>query len=161
MAMPSAEQVAHRFVQLAAQEGRGITQLELHKLVYAAHGWHLAIRGKGLVSEAPEAWKYGPVYASLRRELREFGARPISDWDWRELGLDTEELDRKSRSIVDQTWEQYKDVSAGDLIDLTHMDGTPWSETYDPTTYNKPIRHAVIEKHFAAKLKDPEGVSGL
>ena len=37
-----------------------ITQMKLHKLVYFAHGWHLALKGEPLIDETLQAWDYGP-----------------------------------------------------------------------------------------------------
>lgn len=60
----SAKAVANYFL---AQYGKhGLNPLKLQKLVYIAHGWNLAVRNQPLVdNELPEAWEYGPVFASL------------------------------------------------------------------------------------------------
>ena len=54
--MPYASTIAARKIhEIAQNEGRPVTPLELIKLTYLAHGWSLAFRGRGLVREAAEA----------------------------------------------------------------------------------------------------------
>ena len=49
-----------------------ITQMQLHKLLYYAHGWYLAVVGKPLLNEMIGAWKHGPVVPSLYYDLKKF-----------------------------------------------------------------------------------------
>lgn len=51
--------------------------MQLHKLLYYAHGWYLAVVGKPLLNETVSAWKHGPVVPSLYYDLKRFGARPV------------------------------------------------------------------------------------
>lgn len=60
----SAKAIANFFID--RHKRHGISPLKLQKLIYMAHGWHLALLDKPLVEdEAPEAWKFGPVFASV------------------------------------------------------------------------------------------------
>lgn len=153
-----AYEVAFRFVRLAEKDARRISQLDLHKLVYAAHGWNLGIRREPLINEDVEAWDYGPVIVSLRNQLRVFGAEHISTRKWIEAGLPAIEADHP---VIDQTWAAYKELSPGDLVDLTHMPGTPWSETYIPGVRHNVIPRPMIEGHFVRKLEDRDAVRGI
>jgi len=75
----TAKAVANYVLDLSEREGVEITPLKLQKMVYIAHGWHLAIRGQPLVTdEYAEAWDHGPVFPSLYYEIREFGKKPIT-----------------------------------------------------------------------------------
>ncbi len=40
-------------------------KMKLHKLLYYVQGWSQAWTGHPLFHEAPEAWKFGPVYKSV------------------------------------------------------------------------------------------------
>ena len=77
MAAWSAE-IANEFIRRAAAEGRALTQMQLQKLVYIAHGWNLAINGDKLTSDDPQAWDYGPVYRDLWNALRSYGRAPVT-----------------------------------------------------------------------------------
>src|SRR6476619_3832573 len=54
-----------------------LTQMQLQKLTYIAHGWNLALNERRLVSDELEAWDYGPVYPMLYDHAKYFGKSPI------------------------------------------------------------------------------------
>ena len=76
--------IANEFLKKPNATGR-LTQMQLLKLTYIAHGWNLAVNGEPLVSEPVEAWNYGPVIRDLYNHIRFYGSdpikRPIADTD--------------------------------------------------------------------------------
>ena len=54
-----------------------VSPMKLQKLVYFAHGWHLAIHNRPLVNEQVEAWKFGPVFSDLYHQIKSFGNEKI------------------------------------------------------------------------------------
>lgn len=72
-----ARAVANWFLDRAVRDGDELTQLHLHKLVYLAHGWHLARLGRPLIRDAVEAWPRGPMIPALYDEFKHFGDGPI------------------------------------------------------------------------------------
>jgi uncharacterized phage-associated protein len=70
--------VANYFLSLAAAEGKLLTHLKLQKLLYYAHGRHLALSGEPLVESGFEAWPYGPVAPDVFSCFRVFGRNPIT-----------------------------------------------------------------------------------
>src|SRR5208282_4587731 len=54
-----------------------VDPLKLQKLVYFAHGWHLALRDQPLIDELVEAWDYGPVVPSLYHQFKRYGNQSI------------------------------------------------------------------------------------
>src|SRR5258708_4237314 len=70
---------ANFFLAKGLEDGVSIDPLKLQKLVYFAHGWHLAVTGKPLIDEYVEAWPYGPVIPSLYHRFKSYGADPITD----------------------------------------------------------------------------------
>jgi uncharacterized phage-associated protein len=123
-----AKVVANYFLELAEQDQVPIGPLKLQKLVYLAHGWHLAFFGKPLIKNEVEAWRYGPVVPSLYREFKEFGGSTITR---RARGWDTDALkaDADARRLIDTVWSKYGKLSAAQLSTLTHEPGSAWYMT--------------------------------
>jgi len=131
--------IANFFLALAESEGRAITPLQLTKLVYLAHGWHLGLTGKPLLDESPEAWQYGPVLPSVYHEFKSFGNEPItrraSEMDWsnfeeKEISLPTDPSLEPLRNFLRSIWRIYGKRTGGELSTITHLPGTPWYKTW-------------------------------
>ena len=128
--------VANYFLKKARKSGRSLTQMKLYKLVYLAHGFHLAILDTPLINEMIEAWEYGPVVPTLYQEFRRFGSRKITSKAKR-FNPETFKkepvplIPKRSNAAqcVDYTWKLYKNYSALELSRLTHLTGSPWFET--------------------------------
>lgn len=118
--------VANYFLELADHEHIPIDPLKLQKLVYLAHGWHLAFFGRPLITNDIEAWRYGPVVPALYREFKEFGASTITR---HALGFDTGALDHDARRLIDAVWNKYKMLSAAQLSAITHEPNSAWYMT--------------------------------
>lgn len=70
MSSYSAKDIAMAFVKKAIESGKPVTQMQLQKMVYFAHGLHLAnTKGEPLVKEEFQAWRYGPVIFSYKLDL--------------------------------------------------------------------------------------------
>lgn len=131
----SAKAVANYFI--SKYGNHKITPLKLQKLVYIAHGWHLALYGDPLVGdEYAEAWQYGPVFPSLYHEFKDLDARPVrrkaTDFD---LDLDlfvpvVPHNDKQTTALLDRIWDVYGRSTAGQLSTLCHEDDTPWAKIY-------------------------------
>ena len=156
----SAKAVANFFL---TRRPHRLTQMQLHKIIYYAHGWHLAIKGleHPLLNEMVEAWEYGPVIPSLYHEFKEFGARPIprpaTDWNPATEEYDiTPSVDSDDRSVlvilakVDQV---YGHRSAAALSAATHVPDSPWTKTREkyPWAVNADIPNDLIHSYFVAQ----------
>jgi uncharacterized phage-associated protein len=137
--------IANKFIELASANGTAMSNMKLQKLVYIAHGFFLGYTDRPLSSEPPQAWQYGPVFPSLYRELRDYGAglinRPIEAAP--SLESDTEEAE-----LIAAVWNSYGKLSAASLVSRTHAAGTPWSEAWTPTCYKVNISESSIKSHF-------------
>src|SRR4051812_44914064 len=131
--METTESVANFFIEKAiAGECFDLTQMKLQKLVYYAHGWHLGLSGDPLFLEPVQAWTYGPVIYSLRKEFGEFGANPIDrkargiKWDGGTLTDFDFELEDSERMtpFLQKIWHVYRGLSAVQLTNMTHAPGT-------------------------------------
>lgn len=130
-ALAVANAIIHR-----AQEARcrDLDPMKLQKLLYFAHGWHLAITGKPLMDEHLEAWEYGPVVPSVYRSFRRYGAEPISDMgtEYRDGYLASPGIpndDTEVHDLLNKVWAVYSPLSGLELSRLSHTPGSPWDTT--------------------------------
>jgi uncharacterized phage-associated protein len=153
-----ARAVANFILDLADREREPLTQVSLLKILYFAHGWYLATKGKPLVSQPIEAWKYGPVIKVVRDAFKEFESRPISKRAER-LVLQTGELQTVSPKLanddaqfVEGVFQQYRHFDAWELSDITHERGSPWDAVWNPKIASGRlglrIRNEEIREHF-------------
>lgn len=144
-------QVADEILKIAKRQGRGLTPLQLMKLVYISHGWHLAIKGRHLFPNRIEAWKYGPVIPELYKVTKQYGREPIP------LALITEHpsgVDDETARFLEEVFENYGHRSGYELSQLTHKAGTPWARLYDDGVMNIEIPNDLIKAHYLELLND-------
>lgn len=127
--MHDARAVANYLLR-CAEGGKGLTPLQVQKLVYFCHAWMLGVYGEPLLTQPFQAWLYGPVVPVLYRSLKSFGSEPV---DRLIGGFEVARLGEQERRIVDQVFERYGHLSGTELMKLTHIPGSPWYQVYfDP-----------------------------
>lgn len=161
--------ITNYLLGLAEADCVAVSPMKLQKLLYYAHGWHLALTDAPLLDEAVQAWQYGPVIQSVYHEFKKYGASSIPSGVRMETGEFTDtgfklripELDQSSpqtadaRAIIFKVWNVYKGFGASQLSTMTHQPGSPWAETYEGSTAKRglSIPDEKIKKHFK-NLKD-------
>ena len=149
--------IANCFVEKAVAEGRLLSILQLVKLVYLAHGWHLGYDKGPLISSSIQAWRHGPVVPEVYHEFRPQGVYSIMTTASDENGnVYKADLSEDERKTVNQVYDVYSRLPAFKLSDLTHSEGAPWAQT---TGYYAPIPNDVIHAHYK-KLVDDSRASG-
>jgi uncharacterized phage-associated protein len=132
-----ARSVANLVIDRAADQGNLLTQLQLYKIVYFAHGWYLAKFGSPLVTQAFEAWKYGPVVKVLHEAFRECISGPITkkaeklDIFSGEMTAPDPITNQIDREFIFQIVDMYNAYDGWELSDLTHEQGTPWDQVWN------------------------------
>ena len=159
--------IANYFLGLAERDGVPLSPMKIQKLVYFAHGWHLAIYDEPLIDETVEAWEFGPVVPTLYRDFKRFGNGPITEkatkvvlgggdsWLKRTIRIEVPQLyDSKIQVFLDVIWEKYKGFSAIQLSNLTHVSDSPWSLVYKENVGRKgvDIPDPQIKAYFEASL---------
>lgn len=156
-----AKAVANEFLKVAEKEGKKLTPMQLIKLVYFAHGWHLALTGDPLINENVEAWRYGPVIPSLYHEFKVFGNGVINreatrfDFVKTETGAFTL-VQRKpeipagsyASQLIQRVWDVHKHLSAIQLSNMTHQPDSPWTLTPGKEFKGTDIPNEVIKDYF-------------
>ena len=154
------EAIANEFVRRARGESRSLTNMQLQKLPYIAHGWALALMGSGLVRESPKAFPYGPVYPRLYDALKRYGSgevrdyirtndvSPASNFSASRGEPLFEELSKDEMELIDSVWKAYKTFHAYSLSEMTHGQDSPWTiATRDGGPYSV-ITDDIIKAHY-------------
>ncbi len=147
----SALAIANAYVNIAkTDEGKKLTNMQLQKLVFIAHGYCLAFReGKPLYFEDTRAWQWGPVIPQLYKSLQEYGSdfvdKSIETMD----SLDEEDI---KFAIVAAVYKNYGHYSGSKLSALTHQEGTPWSITWERDKFGI-IPNEIISEHYKKLIK--------
>lgn len=158
--------VANYILECAQEDGEKISPMKLLKLTYLAHGWTLGLTGQPLITEHPEAWRYGPVIPSLYHDFKEYGHSPVDRWarwpDW-SGDVPTYTVPKLSHasdmilSIIQKVWSTYKRYSGEQLSALTHQKGTPWYITWHEKggkdRLGTDIADDLIQSHYEDRVR--------
>lgn len=156
----SASLIAYAFVRKGIESGNYVTQMKLQKMVYFAHGYHLAKFGEPLVEEKFQAWKYGPVIPDLYRDYKMFGDAPIFEPDLIVKSPSINDLNGlcdSAKESIDYTWEVTKNLTASQLSKWSHAENSPWDNAYIPGVESIQIQNNDIQDYFDRILVDQNG----
>jgi uncharacterized phage-associated protein len=151
-----AEVIASYFVQKSFDTGVPLTPMKLVKLVYIAHGWHLALTDEALISEPIEAWKYGPVVRTVYHNYKHFGSGQITN-KVEDFPSSDGQLDDDKKAFLDKIWHEYGNYSGLQLSTLTHLRETPWDIVWNQQNGKERtgviIANDLIKSHYKEKLQ--------
>jgi len=134
-----------------------ITNMAVQKILYFAHGWHLAKFGTSLVRGGFEAWEFGPVNRSVYNAFKRFGSRPISsfaeavDISTGEVFVPKCDIGDDGKHLVDAVVAAYGHIDAIELSRMTHAVGSPWFQVWnkpDGASLGMRIPDDSIRRHF-------------
>lgn len=150
-------QIANYFILCGQKSGIEVTPMKLIKICYIAHGWHLGLTGKPLLSETIYAWKYGPVIDTLYLEFKNYGSAPIKNlYSVTPNGNDYPLPDAEIRPFLDIIWNSYGKYDGIALSAMTHQADTPWYKVWhNEGAKDKreiPIPNDYIEEHYKSKI---------
>ena len=143
--MHSVIDVANYFLSLVNEDqGEGITNMKMQKLVYYAQGFSLAMLNEPLFEEPIEAWQYGPVVPTLYHAFKKYGNVPLPQPEQCTIGNFTQE----EQELLNQVYFEYGQFSAWRLSEMTHQE-LPWSST----PLNAVISHEKLRKYFLTQIE--------
>lgn len=139
------------------------THLKLEKLVYLSFADYLCKYGKELYKDEIYAYKYGPVVRSVYEKYKGYGYKEIESDDEDIDATDIFEMPSRSRILfaedginkiksIDETLEKYGELSAGELVDLTHRPSTPWDISGRGIKKDEIIDNDVIKQYHCNEL---------
>lgn len=147
----SAIAIANAFLELAESEGKRLTNMQLQKLVYIAHGYSLATLNKPLFYNNVHAFEWGPVIPKLYKKLSSYGAGSITG----KIATEDESVPQTSveMNLINQVWKAYGNFSGPKLSAITHRTGTPWSLTWSSNRFGV-IDNEIIAEHYRHLLNE-------
>ena len=118
--------VARRMVQLSIDNELWLTNLKLQKVLYFAWvDYYKETNGKHLFDDKKfEAWKYGPVVPDVYYDHWLNVSRLIFA-----TLAPSEDVSALDEFLLKEL-KKYNRYTAGQLVDMTHYDGSPWKESY-------------------------------
>ncbi|GAA4247016.1 DUF4065 domain-containing protein [Azospirillum formosense] len=149
--------LANLVLEKCDQQGRLLTHMALQKVLYYAHGWHLAEQNAPLVAGGFEAWQHGPVIRSVYKAFKGAGDQPIKT---RATALDmatgiahepTCQLTLPQSELLDAVIGAYAHLHAYELSNMTHEHGSPWDRIWNSGSAVTPgmrIPDSEIKEHF-------------
>lgn len=134
---------------LCKKSNWSLSNLQLQKLLYIGHMFHLGKEGTPLISEEFEAWDYGPVQPNLYHEVKVYGAAPVKNLfhPAKDLSADSSE-----KAILDNVYDQLSHRSSAWLVTVTHWDKGAWSKYYKPGSKGVRIPNSEIVNEFQARV---------
>ena len=140
---PVAPEIVANHLLWLRREGT-TTPMHILKLAYLSHGWMLALHEVPLITEAAEAWTYGPVFPSLYQRFKAFGGEPIDQVPQDNSDL----LDARQSEVIKGVNRAYKDFEPWALSAITHETGTPWHIVKRRDGVGAIIPNYLIREHY-------------
>lgn len=136
MAMPQYENASPEALNLSDLIYQRLAKIEpvhtikLQKLLYYCQAWSLALRGRPMFRDQIQAWKHGPVVASLYREHR--GSPVVTE----SLGGSQALVPADDAEFANAVLNAYGARSAWSLRDLTHEE-EPWIDAWERSDHGR------------------------
>ena len=154
--------VANYFIETAIEEENLIDLLKVNKLVHLAHGWHLGIKGKALIREEVEAWKYGPVVRIVYDVFKGYSKYTITKQATTRFSKEMKEIgglaDPETIQFLKSIWNYYRDWSDWQLSASAHEEKTPWHETWNDAEKKDPFEAVTlketIQKYYEGRIRE-------
>ncbi|MBX2834978.1 MAG: DUF4065 domain-containing protein [Micavibrio sp.] len=144
--------VANYFVQKGMDESIPISPMKVQKLVYIAHGWHLALLDEPLIEDKVGAWPFGPVIGSIYKAFSTYAKnyiQTLAQSNGQDISLNN--VSTETTNLLDEVWDGYKKFSATKLSNMTHENNSPWDLTYVEGRSNI-IEDNLIKSYYQKKL---------
>lgn len=158
--------VANEFLTLGSAEPNvpKIDQMKLQKLLFYAHGWHLAMsERRPLFEDDFEAWPWGPVVRDVYTQTVGFGRRPVENLlsEFGPVGegfsfVTPQGVKNELKPFIRSVWDIHKGFTGIQLSNATHAPGEPWTiirDQYGDLDSKPKIPNDLIASVFERKLQ--------
>ena len=152
--------VCRYIINYSNQQGYGVSNLKLQKLLYFVQAAFLSMTKKHepCFFEQIQAWDFGPVVPEAYHEYKQYGSTNIptiksyfeftSDnfWEFQLKKYDDSVIKESDKHLINSVVDMFREYSATDLVNLTHNQ-SPWRDAYLPKQ-NKIISNESIKEYF-------------
>lgn len=114
--------------RLGEQSDWSLSNLEMQKLLYLAHMFHLGKYGTPLILGYFEAWDYGPVQPDLYHRAKIYGSSPVENI----FHSASEVPNGTEAELIDEAVKHLSHNRPGRLVAITHWDKGAWAKHYVP-----------------------------
>ena len=143
-------EIANRILDIAARQDIDVSIMKLHKLVYFAHCWHLAVYGRQLTSDLPEVWRYGPVYVAIHEKFSGSGIDAIKVRAF----IGASGISSQTNELLERVMKSLGKLSAEKLSKMTRQWGAPWDRTLTAGGYFVEIPNDFITQYYREQMKE-------
>lgn len=130
-----ARRVANYVLHAMRERGTSASILSLMKLIYFAHGMHLARYGGSLVQQDFEAWEHGPVIRAVWDSFKDHATHGYIERDacatkfeptlGARVPVDAA-VNEQTEHLLDFVIDVLGHHTAFQLVEMTHENGSPW-----------------------------------
>lgn len=114
---------------------------KLFKLLYYADFWHFKETGRSITDLKYYAWEKGPVPNELfeemdspQKDFQDFFTVIPDDTGWQitvKKPVDTNHFTKREMRIIEETSFIFKEATAKDMVECTHLPNKPWCTTLE------------------------------
>lgn len=102
-----------------------VTQLQVQKIMYFFEAYYMCEKKVDKLYECNfNAWTFGPVAIPLHKAYKAFEGRPIILTE-EQINIGNN-ISEDKRKILDYIFEVFGKMTPAQLVNLTHMKGSPW-----------------------------------
>lgn len=139
--------VAKALMAEADSQGLRLNMTQLQKLLYIVYGTCLVMLGRRPFDEHAQAWPFGPVFPKTRRRL----LNAVKNWNIEDCPATVPD---DVKGIVHKVVRFFGSWTSGQLIEWTHVPGSPWDMTQKMPGFKwaNEIGDGLITDYFKAKV---------
>ncbi|MCY4324853.1 MAG: DUF4065 domain-containing protein [Betaproteobacteria bacterium] len=146
--------VANRFIATAHKQGAPIFSLaQLIRMIYIAHGFHLAFQDTNLIKDEVQAWPQGPVIPRVYETFLRIP--PVSHPLPAKPDVQDEmDLDPYALGLIELIYQGYGHMNYAQIAELMRQRGTPWDLVYKSKGNRATIEPELTREYYHALIEN-------
>lgn len=129
--------VANEFVNIAIEDKKPITQVNVLYMLYFVNASYLVLYNQRLIKEDFFAWQSGAIIPEVYRVIKKYGSSVIEKSIDNTFRIVNDEL---ALSCIKRVYDIFKDKQLFELVSIVKREGGAWDISY------KRERHSLIKQ---------------